>query len=501
MKKIIKLTESDLIKYIKQTINEQDSEYYEIPAQEYLSLLKASGYNAKGLTRLKKFGGKPLKVIGNLNLRAEPIKDLGKLYVDGSVYLTNSKIETIDGLTVTDKVEFYGTPYQTKLDRIKRQKEIDDAQERRENDEWNLNNPNIDSEGEMANAVFVFALDRGELVGLDDNERQRANDIQSEIKRLENEQENLSTEDDDWDEKYDEITNKIDEIQDEWDEIMSGKVDIYDLKPIYGNYDMSGFESIEEGKEYNVGTVDDADSSLRDYAVSLLDDVGYQGFNRHFVERHIDGDEVADSFEDSIRDDIYENPEGWDIRRLPSKQQYEEIWLLDMEKWVYKNFKIRYPIKYPSREGKNKVFDFMDDEDNSFQMRYEGNKWVLYKEGVMVQPEQLYDDEDTEEQKQEREERISEIEYERETILEEPDGDLDEDSVEDAVEDRKYDISNDPVRWLNDYGIDDYSPFINRRDFLDDVVDDLEYGRLGGYDDNYDDIEINGTRYIVVRTN
>jgi hypothetical protein len=126
---------------------------------------------------------------------------------------------------------------------------------------------------------------------------------------------------------------------------------------------------------------------------------------------------------------------------------------------------------------------------------------VLYKEGVMVQPEQLYDDEDTEEQKQEREERISEIEYERETILEEPDGDLDEDSVEEAVEDRKYDISQDPVRWLNDYGIDDYSPFINRRDFLDDLVDDLNYGRLGGYDDEYEEIEINGTRYIVVRIN
>jgi hypothetical protein len=501
MKKTIKLTESDLIKYIKQTINEQDSEYYVIPAQEYLNLLKASGYNAIGLTRLKKFGGKPLKVIGDLNLRAEPIKDLGKLYVVGSVYLTNSKIETVDGLTTTGKVEILGTPYKTKLDRIKRQKEIDDAQERRDNDEWNLNNPDIDSEGEKANAIFMFSLDRGELVGLDDNERERANDIQSEIKRLENEHKNLSTEDDEWDEKYDEITDKIDELQDEWDEIMSGKVDIYDLKPIYGNYDMSGFQSIEEGNEYYVGTVDDADRSLRDYAESLVDDVGYRGFNRYTVERHIDGDEVADYFEDSIREDIYDNPEGWEIRRLPSKQQYEEIWLLEMEKWVYKNFKIRYPIKYPSREGKNKVFDFMDDEDNPFQMRYEGNKWVLYKEGVMVQPEQLYDNEDTEEQKQEREERISEIEYEIESIKEEPDGDLDEDAVEDAVEDRKYDISNDPVRWLNDYGIDDYSPFINRRDFLDDLVDELDYGRLGGYDDSYDEIDINGTTYIVVRTN
>jgi hypothetical protein len=496
MKKIIKLTESDLIKYIKQTINEQDSEYYEISAQEYLNLLKASGYNAKGLTRLKKFGGKPLKVIGNLNLRAEPIKDLGKLYVDGSVLLTNSKIQTVDGLTATGRVEILGTPYQTKLDRIKRQKEIDDAQERRDNDEWNLNNPDIDSEGQKANAIFMFSLDRGELVGLDDNERERANDIQSEIKRLENERQNSENEDD-------EISDKIDELQDEWDEIMSGnKVDIYDLIPMgYDQYEMSAFKSIDGGYEYAAGTIDDADNSLRDYAESLLDEMGYQGFNRYFVEKHIDGDEVADSFEDSIREDIYENPEGWDIRRLPSKQQYEEIWLLDMEKWGYKNFKIRYPIKYPSREGKNKVFDFMDDEDNSFQMRYEGNKWVLYKEGVMVQPEQLYDDEDTEEQKQEREERISEIEYERETILEEPDGDLDEDSVEEAVEDRKYDISQDPVRWLNDYGIDDYSPFINRRDFLDDLVDDLNYGRLGGYDDEYEEIEINGTRYIVVRIN
>jgi hypothetical protein len=501
MKKVIRLTESDLIKIIKTKLNEEETEIIEMPASEYLQLLSVTGYNGAALEKTRKFRGKKIKVIGDLNLNAMPITNLGTIHITGSLRASNSGLSTLEGVTIDVGTLVYGTPYQKKLDRIRRQKEIDDAQERRENDEWNLNN--TDEEGEKANAVFIYALRRGDLTGISDDDRERADDTQREIKRLENEQENLDTEDDDWNEKYDEITNKIDELQDEWDEIMSGKVDLYDLKPIYGNYSMSGFDSIEEGYEYNVGTIREADVSLEDYVESLLDDIGYQGFSRHLIERHIDGDEVADSFENSIRDDIYENPEGWDIRRELSRDQYEEIWLLEMEKWVYENEGVRYPIKYPTKEDNGTVFDFMDEgEEHQFQLRYEGNKWTLYKDGSVAQPGQLYrDDEETQEHEDDRESRISDIEYEIDEIKENPDGDLDEDSIEESVEDRKYDISQDPMRWLNDYGIDDYSPFINRREFLKDLVDDMDYGRLGSYDDDYDEVEVNGTTYIVVRIN
>jgi hypothetical protein len=335
---------------------------------------------------------------------------------------------------------------------------------------------------------------------ISDDYRERADDTQREIKRLENEQENLDTEDDDWNEKYDEITNKIDELQDEWDEIMSGKVDLYDLKPIYGNYSMSGFDSIEEGYEYNVGTIRESDVSLEDYVESLLDDIGYQGFSRHLIERHIDGDEVADSFENSIRDDIYENPEGWDIRRELSRDQYEEIWLLEMEKWVYENEGVRYPIKYPTKEDNGTVFDFMDEgEEHQFQLRYEGNKWTLYKDGSVAQPGQLYrDDEETQEHEDDRESRISDIEYEIDEIKENPDGDLDDSSVEYEIESRKDEVRRDPLQWLRDYDID-IKYYINREGVIDDLVSEYDYSALNSSYGNYDEININGNYYIVMR--
>ena len=37
---------------------------------------------------------------------------------------------------------------------------------------------------------------------------------------------------------------------------------------------------------------------------SLIDDIGYEGFNPGFMESHIDGDAVADYMEDWFYDDM-----------------------------------------------------------------------------------------------------------------------------------------------------------------------------------------------------
>ena len=71
--------------------------------------------------------------------------------------------------------------------------------------------------------------------------------------------------------------------------------------------------------------------------------------------------------------------------------------------------------------------------------------------------------------------------------------------MEEAVEDRLTEIRDNPVRWLDDYGMD-YGPFIDKDDMLDDLVSDSDYGRISGYDDTYDYYTINQDRYYVVRT-
>ena len=292
-------------------------------------------------------------------------------------------------------------------------------------------------------------------------------------------------------EDYDEIQERIDEL--------SNYVDVYDLIPSkYDHYDMSLFESYTEGVSFAVGTEEEADESLYEWVKNLIDDVGYNGFESWIVERNIDGDEVANDFEDMFREWIYEDPRNYDIVRLPSKEQYEEIWLLEMEKWVYENMGVRAPIKYPTKEEGN-VFDFYDSEEkHEFKLKKEGGRMVLYKDGNVVQPGQIYEDEETEEHKREREKRISYIESEIEDIKEEPDGELDEDSVEDAVEDKKYEISNDPKPFLDELGYD-YKHYINKEEFIKDVISRETYGVLASYDGQYDETKFNDVTYIVLR--
>jgi hypothetical protein len=200
-----------------------------------------------------------------------------------------------------------------------------------------------------------------------------------------------------------------------------------------------------------------------------------------------------------FRDDIYESPESYDIERELSKSQEEEIWLLEMEKWVYENDGVRAPIKYQTREENGRVFDFMDEsEEHEFQLRYEGNRWTLFKDGSIVQPGQLYDDEDIEDHQDDRDSRISDIEYEIDEIKENPDGDLDESSVEYEIESKKEEVRRNPVQWLKDYDID-IKYYIDRDGLIDDLVNEYDYSALNSSYGTYDEITINGNYYIVMK--
>lgn len=495
MKKVVKLTESKLMNLIRQKLNEDTSEYYEISAQEYLQLLKMTGYNAIGLSKTKRFGGKPIKVIGNLDLRSTPIRNLGKLYITGNLDAQYSKLDTLDDVICDGRISTWSTPIEEKIKARKRYEELEGAKERRSEGVWDINNEYIDTEGEMANAAFDLLIMNGEISAMDDDERIEYQRLNDEYGRIESEME--STEDEDM---KSELSDDLDEIQEDLDSLESKNNDVYGLIPYGTHYSMTTFKTRYnelDGAIIAVGTVGDADRSLYEYMDDLVDEVRYKNFNYHFIERHIDGDSVADYLEVHFREDIYHNPEGWDIPRELSKSQKEEIWLLEMEKWVYENEGVRVPVKYPTMEGNGTIFDFLDNDDNQFLLKYEGNRWVLYKEGSIVQPNQLYDDEDTEEHQNERDERISDIEYEIQSIKSDPDGELDEDKVEEELEDKLDEIRSNPMDYIREYDLD-IENLINHRDFVQGLVDEADYGRLNGLDETYEEIDINGTTYIVM---
>ena len=92
----VRLTEQGLQQLIKRIVEEVDGEYYKISPEEYLELLKLSGYHGQGISRLQKFQGKPLWITGDLRISNTSTDSLGNVgYVEGSLDISNTKISDI----------------------------------------------------------------------------------------------------------------------------------------------------------------------------------------------------------------------------------------------------------------------------------------------------------------------------------------------------------------------------------------------------------------------
>ena len=503
MKKVLKLTESKLIKLIKNIIKEQGEEEVVISPEEYLTLLKNVYYQAHAIPKLRPFRGKKLVIDGSLDFK--PFKDeihltdLGNIKVNGSIDISYTKINSLDNVEVSGSKRFWQTPYERVI-QARKQKEKRDVQDsKREDNDWDLNN--TDEEGEKANAAFLYAIGRGELRELDDDQKEELQNLKTRLSDLEQQMEDEEDE-----ERYDELTDEFNEVQEEIDNLSGDDfVDVYDLYPYGSHYDMTSFESLSTAYEYAVGTISEADESLESYYEEMLDRPK-EYFSKEYLSDYIDGDKVKDYFEDAVEDWVRDSPDSYGVENQLSDDQEEEIWLLEMEKWVYENEGVRAPIQYPTKEEGN-VFDFEDAEQNRFQYKNTSNDpgrkhWVLYKEGAVVSPHQIYDDEDTDEHQEARDERISDIEYEIQEIKDNPDGDPSDEDIQDAVENYLEDVERNPLSFLEDMGYTDFSDFLNIDEIKDDLKNQADYGEtLNGYDGQYEEITINGTDYIVMRIN
>ena len=469
-------------------------ENIKLTPEEFLLYLQSTNYNYEGLRNIKMFKGKHLIITGGLDLRGLPIK--GKLYditVEGPLNFSNTEITWIEDVTST-RLVYYDTPYDRHLKKLKKLRELELANERRQENVWDIND--TDKEGEMANACFEYAYIQGDIGKFDQEDLERLAELQSRIEALENERENLDLNNEFENEKDTELFDLITELDDEITEIEEGKTDVYDFVKEGTHWSLETFRSLSTEKLYAVGDEDMVQRSLEDYIDSILDDVKNY-FDNSYLEQYVDGDEVANYFEESERENIWENPENYNIERSLSSDQEEEIWLLEMEKDFYERFGGRPPIYEPTQENSFNVFDFTDIDDNRFEYKYDGNNWILYKNKKLVQPFQLYDDQDTEEIESERESRISDIEYEIDDIKENPDGELDEDSVEEVLEDLLYEITNYPVDKLRDYGYEDFLDFINFEALKDDLRDEYDASELNYHSSDYEEITINDTVYTV----
>jgi hypothetical protein len=282
-------------------VEQEDSdEFYRITPQEYLQLLKFSD-NSPGVTKIKKFGGKPLYITDSLSVRGLPINSLGNVaYVDGSLDIADTKIAELPDNIAKGYIWDNGTPREDKRLRIQDEKWLSENEERRKNDEWKIGNS---EEGDKINALFEYLVGEGKIESMDDDERETLNELKRRQARIQKEYDD--TEDDD---EVKELYDKLMELEDEISELEEKNNDIYNTIIPHGGY-YTGLETfnvipLRQGSQlriYTVGTDDEMDDALEKYWENYIDDVGFEGINQYVLEDCIDTDAVVEGADDTAR--------------------------------------------------------------------------------------------------------------------------------------------------------------------------------------------------------
>lgn len=376
-------------------------------------------------------------------------------------------IDTYMGKEYAEQIKIYSDKEAAKkekerLERLRIQRELqnkrNEAEERRLDGEWELG-PDCPIEGLKAHALLDWLVDNGDVEVMTNEDRIEINRLESEIERLQTE----------YDNDKDVRTDLLDEISDLEDELteLKNKIDVYYIVPAGEFYDTSQFEVIDTdlyGREYAVGTEREMETSAYDSVDNLIDDVGYEGFGgKGFAEDYIDTEDVVAYAREFYDDDVRESPESYlnEEDRMLSDEQSDEITTL----------KTRITELESRVERLESQLDGGEDDDD-------------------IQ----YDIDELNEKIEEYNERITEIE-------ESPEGDFPEELIDDVVEDRLSDVRYDPVEFIKEWGLD-MDNFIDRRDFIQGVIDADGYGHiLNGYNANADEIKVQDKWFHVMRIN
>jgi hypothetical protein len=434
------------------------------------------------------------------------ITNLGELIVTGDLNVRSSGIVNFDGVTVGGSLNYYDTPYYQELERKKERALRLEAEGRREEGVWNLDNPDIDDEGLMANAVFEYMSQQGDIGYLSDSEREDLKEFERLMEELE---EKIDNEEDP--DVLDELDMERSDLQDDIDSLKRNDNDVYDLIPHGTHYELHSFRSVHDdvsGNVYAVGTESEADDSVEQYYEEMVNDLS--NFDKNTLSYHIDGDEVAEYYEDMIREWVTDDPTNYGISRETSNSQDREIERLQNQKrsLEIETYLIKCGARSPLTEEEVesvKYFKFNDYMDNILIVEWSENKWQIYQNGKKVDEVYYEDDDEDGEHESDNESRSDEIESEIEDIdveiqdiKDDPDGDLNDDEVEEAVEDKLQEIKDDPASWLNDMG-DDFNNFVDKGSLLRDLVDEADYSVINGYDGNYDTVSVNDSTFVVMR--
>jgi hypothetical protein len=228
---------------------------------------------------------------------------------------------------------------------------------------------------------------------------------------------------------------------------------VYNLVPAdHGHMGLSTFEWLgedEQGREIAVGDWDQVWEAAKDYYQNLWDEMGIEGWNRDYIKSHLDTRKVEDYFEEMYESMIEDDPQSYfDEDELPlSEEQQQEV------------EKLREEI-----EEMNDIVNHSEDEEH-----------VSYAE-----------------------ERIEEIESEIQDIQDSPEGEPTVGQVDSKVQDMLYDVRQNPLDYLNDYGFD-IEGFVDVEELIENSLNYDGVGpALSSYDGEVYQSLINGEWYQVV---
>jgi hypothetical protein len=448
----LRLTESELYKVIKKIVEQTEDEYYRISPEDYLDMMKYASYNGNVFRKMKKYGGKPLYITGDLDLSGLPVKDIGPIgYVDGRLDISNTNVSDVGNL----RSKSYISDYRSPRERIREKQELNDKlgeqESLRDSDEWALEQG--DETGEKAHALFDNLVNNGEIEPLSEEDIEKLTILRRKLQDLEQEYEGL----DDNDERAYELQETIDETQTEIEELEESNVDVYMMypHPRYTHYGLTQFEILLPGfknNEYSVGTEEEMDEAALQYSKNYIDDVGADGFNESFIEDYLDVDAIVnmaeEDYEYQVRDypDSYFNDDDFEL----TEEQEERIAQLESQ--------------------------IEDLEQQKLELDSDDENYYDYEEDLDNQIEAL-------------QEELDSIEVDTEPT---------EDMIENKVAELVRDVRRDPLDYLKNYGLS-IKEYIDEDALAQGLVDSDGWGVMNGYDGQYDSEEVNGITYYIMR--
>ena len=459
MEKIF-LKKQDIFKTLN-LINEQDEDdWITLSPKELLKILKGVDFNAKLLGMYRPLRGKKIEINGDLDLSDLPLKSMGPIKrIIGNLNISKSDIESIDGVTVTGRITDWGSELAKIRERRRIAKLRSEAQSRRENGEWDIDNG--DPEGFAAHAVLQYIEDDNPDIVLTQEDKEILRGLKERLGNLYYDQEQGD--------ESDETQTEIDQLESDISEIEE-KIDVYSLIPekyrFYRYmYMFVVYDGEVYGNEYAAGTSSDTERAALEYAKESIDEMGPTSFNEWFWEQHLDTEGILDFFRDFYEEDIRNNPEIYfnedDFELTPEQEARKE----QLEEYI--------------EEMESMLSDLEEEQRN-------------------------LEDSDSDEY-YELDEKIQEVQSNIDTAQEEldtiePDTEPTEEMIDRQVENMLDDVEYDYKAKLDEFGMD-ISDWIDKDALAEAYVDTDGYGIMNPYDGSYETIYVDGEEYVVMRIN